>query len=115
MLGPPQNKVQRDREKLEAKRKRLELAEKAKKDKGKNQGDKRPRVEPTEVAVKTAPPTAAKKRYKSRLPRSLKEIRKFQRTGSHLIRRMPFIRVVKEITQQVLDKVHGSLAPTDWR
>ncbi|GAQ90781.1 histone H3 [Klebsormidium nitens] len=72
-------------------------------DKGKQHvsGEKRGR----DVAVKNPPtPTSeppAKKRYKARLPRSLKEIRKFQRYGSLLIRRLPFNRVIREITSKV--------------
>ena len=60
-------------------------------------------VRPLDIAVKSAPTTdpqpPTKKRYMARIPRSLKEIRKYQRTGGHLIRRLPFQRLVKEITQ----------------
>ena len=106
MVQPqPLNKVERDRERLIAKRSRLEQSRKAAADKGKAKvGEKRGR----DFAVKNAPTDPdteqpVKKRYKARLPQSLKEIRKYQRTGSYLIRRIPFCRVVKEITQDVVD------------
>lgn len=41
-----------------------------------------------------------KKKYKPRIPRPLREIRKYQRSGGPLIRRLPFQRLVKEITEK---------------
>ena len=100
-MGKPP-KFNKHQEKLNQKRNRLNESRKAAAAEKGNQpavGEKRGR----DVAVKNPPtPEApAKKRYKARLPQSLKEIRKYQRTGALLIRRLPFNRVIREITSKL--------------
>lgn len=59
------------------------------------------------VRIKRAQPASLrqrqendKKKYKPRIPNALREIRKYQRSGGPLIRRLPFQKLVREITEK---------------
>lgn len=57
--------------------------------------------------------TDTQKRHKPGM-RALKEIRKYQNSSQLLIRRLPFARVVKEISEQYSDKSHNRWA-SKWQ